>query len=123
MSCTDLQKDKMYVISFFYLGSLCTEVQCSCALIHSYRALAACSIYICLYIYVNSKIFLIRSRLQQNGRFTLFSSKFPTHIYSILYGKQLTGSRLFMEVAYSSHDPLYCCLLSRLNSGHCEIRK
>jgi len=24
--------------------------------------------------------------VQQNGRFTLFSSKFPSNIYSILYG-------------------------------------
>ena len=27
--------------------------------------------------------------VQQNGRFTLFSSKFPTNIYSILYGSRL----------------------------------
>ena len=38
------------------------------ALIHLYKELAACSIYIYIYIYicVNSKIFLIRSRLQQD---------------------------------------------------------
>ena len=27
--------------------------------------------------------------VQQNGRFTLFSSKFPSNIYSILYGNTL----------------------------------
>jgi len=27
--------------------------------------------------------------VQQNGRFTLFSSKFPSNIYSILFGKNL----------------------------------
>ena len=27
--------------------------------------------------------------VQQNGRFTLFSSKFPSNIYSILYGPDL----------------------------------
>ena len=33
-----------------------------------------------------SQIICIKETVQQNGRFTLFSSKFPSNIYSILYG-------------------------------------
>ena len=31
--------------------------------------------------------------VQQNGRFTLFSSKFPSNIYSILYGFTPSGCK------------------------------
>ena len=52
--------------------------------------------------------------VQQNGRFTLFSSKFPSNIYSILYvyspsstirKTELTSSILeILEIRFRSYD-------------------
>ena len=35
--------------------------------------------------------------VQQNGRFTLFSSKFPSNIYSILYVSNVGTFNLFVQ--------------------------
>ena len=39
--------------------------------------------------------------VQQNGRFTLFSSKFPSNIYSILYGNNLV---LYQKQTFKGHQ-------------------
>jgi len=47
-------------------------------------------VYIAVYVYVIAVYVYVKytcsiETVQQNGRFTLFSSKFPSNIYSILY--------------------------------------
>jgi len=39
--------------------------------------------------------------VQQNGRFTLFSSKFPSNIYSILYGDKTLLKFYFFRVLFA----------------------
>ena len=41
--------------------------------------------------------------VQQNGRFTLFSSKFPSNIYSILYGHTTPFCIVLYHAVYRQH--------------------
>ena len=67
--------------------------------------------------------------VQQNGRFTLFSSKFPSNIYSILYGferricAQTQDLQIFKKFYMCQMNPKeipqHCILSSTtLHSGH-----
>ena len=53
--------------------------------------------------------------VQQNGRFTLFSSKFPSNIYSIIFDSYDQNISLIFYLKDGSHvrlwHPYFCVLL------------
>ena len=60
--------------------------------------------------------------VRQNGRFALFSSKFPSNIYSILFGYRLDRREGYKGPSAATNRGGGCELDWRTNSGVCPFR-